>query len=97
MEWMKREYATKGTTLYDCIQNNKAYKEIDAPKSVFHRYIFEDVPYGLVPFERLGNELGIDTRYITVAIDLANALVEEDFRAYMQNINLEIVKTFLKM
>lgn len=97
MEWMKREYATRGTTLYDCIKNNKAYKEIDAPKSINHRYIFEDVPYGLVPFERLGKELGIDTHYITVAIDLANALVEEDFRAYMPNINLGIVKTFLKM
>lgn len=97
MEWMKREYATKGSTLYDCIQNNKTYKEIDAPKSIYHRYIFEDVPYGLVPFERLGKELGIVTNYITIAIDLANALVEEDFRTYMPNINLEIVKTFLQM
>lgn len=94
-EWMKKEYVTTGATLYDCIQNNKTYKEIDAPKSVYHRYIFEDVPHGLVPFERIGKELGVATHYMTVAIDLANALVEEDFRMRMPDINLEKVKSFL--
>lgn len=95
IEWMKREYSTRGSTLYDCIQNNKTYKEIDAPKSVYHRYIFEDIPYGMVPFERIGKQLGVDTHYITVSIDLAEALLEENFRSSMPNIDLNTVRSFL--
>lgn len=95
MEWMQREYVTDGSTLYECIRNNKTYKEIDAPKSVYHRYIFEDVPYGLVPFERIGKELGMDMHYMTLIIDLAEALVEEKFRMSMPDINLKMVRSFL--
>lgn len=94
-EWLIREYSTYGTSLFECIQNNKAYDEIDAPASLHHRYIFEDVPMGLVPVEKMGKELGIETKYITLTIDLANALLGEDFRAPMSWINIETVRCFL--
>ena len=96
MEWLKREYETCGETLYDCIRNNEAYKEIDAPKSVFHRYILEDVPYGLVPFENIATALNVPTPYMTCIIDLANALMEKDFRVPMKNIDIEKVTQYMK-
>lgn len=95
MDWMKREYLTFGSNLYECIQNNKAYNEIDAPKSINHRYIFEDVPTGLVPVEIMGRELNVETRHISIAIDLANALLEQDFRANSEWISYERIKEFL--
>lgn len=80
IDWMKAEYPTSGTTLFECVRNNDAYREIDAPSSLKHRYIYEDVPYGLVQFESLGNQLGIKMPHITAVIDMACALLGEDFR-----------------
>lgn len=95
-EWMIREYDTYGKTIYDAINNNISYKEIDAPKTVNHRYIYEDVPHGLVPIERLGNLLDIDTPYIKIAIDLANAIMETDYRKKGEYITLDNINNFLK-
>lgn len=79
-EWMKRTYDLEGDTLFQCIRNNDAYKEIDAPPSINCRYIFEDVPNGLVPIEKIGVDLSVPTPNITTTIDLANAIFSTDFR-----------------
>lgn len=81
LEWMKRTYQLEGDTLYECIQNNEAYKFIDAPTSLKHRYIFEDVPCGLVPVESVGLRMGLNMSYTTLTIDLACKLLNTDFRA----------------
>ncbi len=79
-DWMKRTYKISGDNLHQCIRNNEYYKEIDAPPTIFCRYILEDVPNGLVPIEYIGKLLGIDTHCITTVIDLANAVLDMDFR-----------------
>lgn len=79
-EWMIRTYHVDGNSLYECIQNNEAYNTIDAPDTLKHRYIFEDVPCGLVPIESVGLQLGLDMTYTTLTIDLANKLLETNFR-----------------
>ena len=65
---------------YECIRNNAAYQEIDAPPTLHTRYLFEDVPNGLVPVEAMGRELGVSTPLITMIIDLACAVMETDYR-----------------
>lgn len=79
-EWISRTYNVDGATLYECICNNSAYAEIDAPPSLKCRYIEEDVPNGLVPIEYLAKKLGIKTPYITMIIDLASSVLNCDFR-----------------
>lgn len=79
-EWLKRTYHIEGDNLFECIQNNEAYKTIDAPNSLKHRYIYEDVPCGLVPIESVGLKLGLDMSYTTLTIDLACKLIGIDFR-----------------
>lgn len=79
-EWLERTYEITGNNLYETIQNNEAYNTIDSPSSLQHRYIWEDVPCGLVPLEAMGLRLGIDMKYTTLIIDLANALLDFDFR-----------------
>lgn len=79
-EWLKRTYHVTGNNIYECIQNNEAYKTIDAPNSLMHRYILEDVPCGLVPLESTGKELGIPMIYTTMIIDLASGLLNINFR-----------------
>lgn len=94
-EWLKRTYSVTGESLYECVQNNIAYEKIDAPKSLNHRYIFEDVPCGLVPLEYVGKLLGLDMRYTTLIIDLANALMNEDFRKENINFDLDEIKKYI--
>lgn len=79
--WLIRTYGVRGDTLYDCIRNNEAYREIDAPPTIRTRYLFEDVPNGLVPVEAMGREYGVPTPHITTVIDLACAVMNEDYRA----------------
>lgn len=79
-DWFRQTYGIKADTLYECIQANTSYANIDAPKSLQHRYIYEDVSTGLVPIEAIGKSLGLTMQLTTLIIDLANALLHEDFR-----------------
>lgn len=79
-DWLIRSYNVKGDGLYDCISNNMHYKGIFAPKSTNHRYIEEDIPCGLVPLEYVAKQKGIETPLTTLIIDMANAIMEKDFR-----------------
>lgn len=79
-DWLKRSYPVEGETLYECLQNNEAYRKIDAPATLQHRYLFEDVPCGLVPLEAVGLNYGIDMTHTSLIIDLASRLMKVDFR-----------------
>lgn len=91
LEWFSVVYGVYATNIYNAIQQTIAYKTIDAPKSLHHRYILEDVPYGLVPLEKIGIEVNIGTPITTQIIDLANVLLQKEFRC-----KCEYVKSFLK-
>ena len=72
--------------MYECIQSIDCYKEIDAPDSINHRYIYEDVPTGLVPLEEIGKELNLDMKNTTLVIDLADSILKTDFRKHGRNL-----------
>ncbi|MBQ7009470.1 MAG: NAD/NADP octopine/nopaline dehydrogenase family protein [Ruminococcus sp.] len=92
VNWLKRTYKVCGNGLYECIQNNEAYNKIDAPTNIYCRYIFEDVPNGLVPIEFIGKELGIVTHNISTIINLANSVFDIDFRKIGREISLNVIK-----
>ncbi len=81
MDWLKRTYGAYGDNIHECIRSAEPYKEIDAPQSIRHRYILEDVPCGLVPIEDIAGYCGVPTPNITTIINLACAVLEMDFRA----------------
>ncbi len=87
LSWLKRTYHIGGSTLYECLQNNEAYKKIDAPRTLQHRYIFEDVPCGLVPLEAVGLKYGLDMKHTSLIIDLASELMDTDFRETGRSLN----------
>ena len=86
-DWLKRSYGISGSNLYDCIHNNVAYKTIDAPKSLKHRYLYEDIPCGLVPLEAIGNLIGVPVPMCSLVINIASEIVNEDFRKTGRNLN----------
>ena len=50
------------------------------PKVVKHRFITEDVPYGLVPMSELGKREGVATPLIDAVTTIASVVCEEDYR-----------------
>jgi opine dehydrogenase len=71
--WYGRTYDAQGETLYDAIRNNDAYAGIGAPVTLDTRYIFEDVPTGLVPMTLLGEALGVNMPLSRALVEVANA------------------------
>lgn len=93
-DWLIRTYNVSGETLFECLRNNEAYREIDAPPTINTRYIFEDVPNGLVPVERMGIEYGVPTPCITTIINLACAVMDADYRATGRRFSSEQLKEY---
>ncbi len=85
-QWMRRSYNIDADTLYDCIKKNIAYRAIDAPSSLRHRYILEDVPCGLVPLEAIGHKLGLNMKVAGLVIDNATKLLGINFREEGRNL-----------
>ena len=85
-DWLRRSYNIEGDTLYECIQNNESYKTIDAPTSLQHRYIFEDITCGLVPLEAIGKRMGLPMKSAGLVIDFASSLVNVDLRRTGRNL-----------
>lgn len=80
VEWLQRTYGTNGSNLYENLQNNSYYRGIDAPASVHHRYLEEDIPNGLVALESIGEVLGIKTPITSTIISFANITMNCDYR-----------------
>ena len=80
-EWLEDVYRAHGATLYDTIQRTDAYQEIYAPQSIQHRYIYEDVPTGLVPMASFGDVMHVDTPCLDLVIDIASRICGVDFNA----------------
>ena len=78
-KWLYQTYGSMGTDLYEAIQNTHAYKLIESPRSINHRYIWEDVPTGLIPLSSLGYKLDVPTPMIDSFINLATSAFRKDF------------------
>lgn len=78
--WLAESYGAAGRDLYESIQNTPAYRGLSAPTTLKTRYIYEDVPYSLVPMESIASLLGIKTPTISSIIDIAEAMSGENFR-----------------
>jgi opine dehydrogenase len=70
----------KGATLHEMVSTNPVY-EIDwAPEDLKHRFLLEDIPFGMVPMETLGKLIGVPTPATTSIINLASILLDIDLR-----------------
>lgn len=70
-DWLEAAYGARGETLYEAIQNNESYRGIKAPQTLRHRYIYEDVPTGLIPIASFGRHLGLPTPFTESLIQMA--------------------------
>ena len=64
---------------YQAIHNSEANFTIKAPPSLDHRYIREDVGYGLVPMAEIGKLLDVKTPVMDALITLASTALGDRF------------------
>lgn len=78
-EWLYLAYDAAGRTLHEAMRANRGYDGIKAPKTVYNRYITEDIPMSLVPIASLGKLIGVPTPTIDSIIHLGSVLHETDY------------------
>jgi opine dehydrogenase len=76
--WYEHQGA-KGSTYSEVCQNPNM-GTFYAPDTVDHRFLTEDIPYGLVPLEDLGKSVGFETPVCSAFITLGGSLLGKDFR-----------------
>jgi len=54
--------------------------KISGPSSMKHRYISEDVPYGLVPTAQLARKFGVTVPIVKAIIELSSVVNQTDYR-----------------
>lgn len=79
MEWLEMAYNTIGEDLHEAIHNQPGYYGINAPSTLNHRYIFEDVPMSLVPIASIGQRFGVSVRGMDAIIRLACIVHRTDY------------------
>jgi len=79
MEWLKLSYDAVGEDLNEAIHNQPGYYGINAPPTLNHRYIFEDVPMSLVPIASLGQRYGVAVGGIDAIIRIASIIHRTDY------------------
>jgi opine dehydrogenase len=75
------EDAARVGTAHAALQESAPNRWIRGPKSLDHRYLHEDVGWGLVPWSELGRSLGVPTPVMDALITLGSTLNGRDYRA----------------
>jgi len=79
LEWLQMAYNATGANLYEAIHNQPGYVGIQAPATLNHRYITEDVPMSLVPIAAFGARYGVSVRGMESIIRLACVIHRTDY------------------
>ena len=70
-EWIAAAYGHRGDTIQQAVAGNPAYRGIQAPATIRHRYLLEDVPTGLIPLLELGAAAGLALPTLRSLVNLA--------------------------
>ncbi len=73
------EAARQTGSVYRAMLESEANRRIRSPDTLKHRYVDEDVGYGLVPMSQLGGLLGIATPAMDSLVVLASIARQKDF------------------
>ena len=83
-------------TLYDAVKNNAAYLSAAGPTDPGHRYLSEDMPYGMAPVSRLGDVYGIATPYTDALLTCCHMLTGVDYLAQCPAFDPALLQRLLK-
>jgi opine dehydrogenase len=78
-DWLNFAYNVQGNNVYEAIHKNEVYRGIKSTPTLEHRYIFEDVPTGLVPIASMGEMLDVRCPSLKMLVSLASTMLGIDF------------------
>jgi opine dehydrogenase len=73
------EEGWRSGSVYVAMQQSEPNKAMRAPQSLDHRYVHEDVGYGLVPFVAFAELVGVPVPLMRSLVEVANALMGLDY------------------
>jgi len=81
VEWYNMTGYTplRNVSISDALRASERQEKIKAPSSTKHRYITEDVPYGLVPMASLGDVLSVSTPIMDSLIALSSLINQAEY------------------
>jgi opine dehydrogenase len=80
LEWLDLAYNATGESLYEAMHNQPGYYGINAPGTLNHRYITEEIPMSLVPIASFAKTYGVSVNGIESIINLACFIHGTDYR-----------------
>ena len=86
-EWYDHGRDKHYATTANAIRTSPLHNAAAGPDDMTHRYLTEDIPYGLVPLSALGDAVGVETHTIDSLIQLTNTLHGTDY--YQEGRTLE--------
>lgn len=69
----------KYDNLFDALTKNESYQKTVGPKSLDHRFITEDVPFGIAPISRVGKLYKIPTPYTDALLNYLEHVLPRAF------------------
>lgn len=88
VEWFfRRGKTTNKENVYAAVRASLPNRNFRAPENLEHRFLLEDVPFGLVPLAQFGRLLGVATPVIDALVLLASKMCNRDF--FREGRNLE--------
>ncbi len=85
-EQLDRMYGFSVGGLYERMTASTVHRDQMSPSGANHRYVTEEVPYGLVPLLQFGEKAGIPMPATEAIVTLASVVNDEDYRATGRNI-----------
>lgn len=88
-------YGYNYSSIYDYYKNSQAHNTIKfMPPSTRTRYILEDIQYLLVPWQSIGQSIGIETKGIKAMIDIASFLHDTDYMTSGRKLDTEMISYY---
>ncbi|UCF89761.1 MAG: NAD/NADP octopine/nopaline dehydrogenase family protein, partial [Desulfobacterales bacterium] len=78
-------YGPRGT-LWESLNGSAGLTPVKGPPSLEHRYVTEDIPYGLVAWASIGDAVGVETPIMDALIALGSVIMGRDCRQTGRNL-----------
>ena len=78
LDTLNSYWTSKQDCIFDIFHETPEYAITVGPKTLEHRYITEDLPFGVVPVAKLGKILGVQTSCMDAMIKIFSVYLGED-------------------
>ena len=95
LELLNDAWPTPQPTLYDAFHSNPSYMVTKGPATTHHRFITEDLPYGLAPLVLLGRLHGVPTPALDVLLEMFRLAMGTDYLALAPALDWNGLRAFL--